>query len=277
MKFLKIVLPLGGLLASMTAVHAQGGVFITGHDPDYHAALGSNANGARNIINDSLQYVTNHHLGSVLLVTDLTSGGGATSDPRLGLTDAGVTFDVADYGSGAAGVKNLSTVNFTNYSAVVVASDFGGWLEQRELNILNARSTDILNYVNGGGGLVAFAESAGNPGLTTSGDFGFLPFVTSSTATSQVESNFTVTPFGQTLGLVDSDVNGNVSHNIFTSLGGLNVVDEDVNGNAISAAYYGKIGNSGTQPTPEPASMAVIAIGVLGLVTLIVRRRRVNA
>lgn len=277
MKFSKSILPICALLALGTSAFAQGGVFITGHDPDFHAYQGSNFIGARDIINRSLDFVTNNHVTNVLLVTDLSQPVGGYSDPRSGLTAAGVTYDVADYGSNTVGVKNLTTVKFSNYSAVVVASDFGGWLRQSELNVLNARSSDLLSYINGGGGLVAFAESAGGAGLTTGGDFGFLPFVTASNVLNQSESGFTVSPFGTSIGLTNSDVNGNASHNDFTALGGLNPVDYDAQGNIISAAYYGKIGNAGTLPTPEPGSFAVLALGAAALAGLVIQRKRQTA
>jgi hypothetical protein len=79
-------------------------------------------------------------------------------------------------------VLNLNTVNFSNYSGIVVASDYGGWLRQDELNILDARSADIINYLNGGGGLFAMAEGgdrAAGAGVytgTTSGRLGSFRF-----------------------------------------------------------------------------------------------------
>ena len=63
----------------------------------------------------------------------------------------------------------------------MVASDFGGILRQAELDILNDRKIDIINFLNAGGGLYAMSEGNGGVGLTPGGGhFGFLPFVTSS-------------------------------------------------------------------------------------------------
>ena len=169
------------LLMSGSPVHAEGGIFVTGHDPDFHSYQGGNTVGAQHIIQQAINFVTNDHPGKVLLVTSLINPGGGYSDPRLGLTAAGVSFDVADDGSAGGSVKNLNTVNFSNYSAVVVASDFGGWLRQSEVNILISRESNLLNYINAGGGLVALAESGPPaPGLLTSNAFGYLPFLVSS-------------------------------------------------------------------------------------------------
>ena len=238
------------------------GIYVTGHDPDFHAAEASvamtNPLGAQHIIQKAIAYVTNNKTNpSLLLVTDRTDpGGGATDsqDPVIGLHFAGYTnFDVADNGSGTVGVLDLHTVDFASYDAVIVASDDGGWLRQRELDILNARAADIADYVNNqDGGLVAFAESGGRKGAntdpgTTHDRFGFVPTLVSAVGSTQPEANYTITAFGSSLGLVASDANGNFSHNIFTSIAGLNVVDKDASGMVISLANK-TIPSTGTPP-----------------------------
>ena len=251
---------------------AQGGLFVTGHDPDFHAVLGGNTTGAQHIIQDALKFTTNNKVGNILLVTDLTNPGGGYSDPRLGVTAAGYTYDVADNGAAGGSVKDLHTVNFSKYSAIIIASDFGGWLRQSELDILNARSSDILGYINNGGGLVAFAESGPpNPGLITHGAFGYLPFLVTSSQKNQDEVGNIVTPFGATLGLTSADLNGNASHNVFTATGGLNIVDYDAQQQILSLAYYGRIGANGT--VPEPGALALL-MGTALFSGLLLRRRR---
>lgn len=54
---------------------AQGGVFVTGHDPDYH---GVSSIGAQHIIQDALAFTTNrpaNQIGSILLITDTRNPG----------------------------------------------------------------------------------------------------------------------------------------------------------------------------------------------------------
>ncbi|MCA1656209.1 MAG: Ig-like domain-containing protein, partial [Actinobacteria bacterium] len=132
-----------------------GRVFVTGHDPDFHATAGNQA-GAQHIIQAGVRFVTfGVAQPRLLLVTDLRDPGSQYRDPRAGMTAAGYTYDVADYGSGTAGVLDLHGVDFSKYDAVVVASDYGGFLHQDELDILNARQADIAAYTASGGGLVA--------------------------------------------------------------------------------------------------------------------------
>lgn len=255
-----LCLSLASLQPEQTAAVTPGGVFITGHDADYHAHRGgNNATGARHIIQRAIAYVTFDKASpSILLVTDLRNPGGDQSDPRLGLTAAGFAYDVADYGSGTPGVLDLHTVDFSNYDVIVVASDYGGWLRQDELDILNARSAELLDYVNNGGGIVAFNES-GNRGSgyhgTSHDRYGFLPFVVSEVGHHQSETGVTVTPAGATMGLTNADVNGNFSHSYFTDYGGMDVIDIDAVGRALSLATRGKpISTGGVDcTTPDPS------------------------
>ena len=239
-----------------------GGIFVTGHDSDFHGYQGGNTAGAQHIIQQGLAFATNNNVSNVLLVTDLTNPGVGYSDPRLGLTAAGITYSVADDGTAGGSVLNLQTVNFSNYSAIVVASDFGGWLRQSELNILDSRSGDLVNYLNGGGGLVAFAESGAPYGLTTHGEFGFLPFLVTSVNKNENEVGNTLTAFGASLGLTNADVNGNASHNIFTGTGGMHTVDFDTQGQILSLAYYGQINEHGAIPEPSTLVMSSIVFGL---------------
>ena len=51
-----------------------------------------------------------------------------------------------------------STITTANYSAIGVASTFGGTLRQAELDNLNLHSSDIATFFNAGGGIFAAAE-----------------------------------------------------------------------------------------------------------------------
>src|SRR5207249_5544328 len=118
-----------------------GGLYLTGHDPDDHA-VGDAAN--RSINNTAVRYVTSSMpKPAILLVTDVRNPGGDQADSRVGLTNSGLTYDVADYGSGTAGVLDLHKVDFANYDAIYTASDYGGWMRQDEVDVLSARRSDF--------------------------------------------------------------------------------------------------------------------------------------
>ena len=236
-----------------------GGVFVTGHDPDFHAFRGGNHQGAINMLQKAVAYVTfGHDEPSLLLVTGLRDAGEAYSDPRRGMDAAGFSYDVADYGSGSPGLLDFHTVGFSSYDVVVVASDHGGWLRQEELDILNQRGDEVRQYVNAGGGLVVLSQGGDNR-LTTCCELQFLPFLVTSTELGQGEVGFTVTPAGAAMGLSDSDVNGNASHLHFTSSGGMDVIDVDASGRILSLATRGNfIGDNGVAPAITVGDATVV-------------------
>jgi len=96
--------------------------------------------------------------------------------------------------------------------------------------------------------IAAFSEGNSCSGLTPNGGhYGFLPFIVSSTAFNQAEGGITVTAFGASLGLVDSDVNSNFSHNIFVGTFGLQIVDDDQVNNILSLAGRGMVTDEGIE------------------------------
>lgn len=259
------------LTAGTASARPNGSIFLTGHDPDFHALLGGNALGAQHINQAAINFVMDpafnpYVSGGItrfLFVESSIAAPPGHVDGEGGLNAsgyvAGTHYDRVD----ASGLNAALSLLGTSYSAIVVASDFGGLLTQAELDILNARATDIATFVNSGGGLYAMAEGNGGSHLTPNGGwFGFVPTVTSSVAMDQSETGFTVSIFGGSLGLADFDINGNASHNIFQQLGGLQPVDFDANGNVMSIA--------GRVNIPAPLGAGVLAMGGV----LLARRRR---
>jgi hypothetical protein len=260
---------------SVAAAAAQAGpIFLTGHDPDFHA---QSSVGAQNLLRTGLNFVTNNTVGTGLKFLwvesflNPTSGHlvGENGLNAIGLTE-GVEYDWVDAGG-------FATANLSNYDAIAVASSFGGMLTQAELDALIARKTEIATFVNAGRGVMALAEchpassfcqaDTLGPAPAT---FGFLPVVVSSVPT--INSYF-VTPFGASLGLTNGDVN-DPTHNSFGLFGGLNVVDVDAGETPTTLAGNVRIVDTGF--VPEPSSIALLGGGLAVLAAQLRRRRGQN-
>lgn len=268
------------LTAAMFASQAQAGkVYLTGHDPDFHAQ--GQASGQLQL-NVALNYVTNgtyndgvHKFLFVESELAPTPGHliGENGLGAIGLTE-GVNYDEVD----AAGLAALPS--FKGYSAIVVASSFGGMLTDAEIRELVVLKGKIATFVNGGGGLAAFAECAvGNPACNadlvtpTTPLFGFVPVTATSVDTV---APYKVTPFGAGLGLTDAAVSDCCTHNSFLDSAGLNIVDVDQLGTPTTLAGSVSITGGGFG-VPEPATWALMLVGFGGLGVALRSRRRMAA
>lgn len=262
------------LLSSASALHA-GAVFLTGHDPDFHAQLSV---GARNLLRVGLDFATGGNFDDATrkflwIESRPASVPGGHLRGEDGLGAIGLTLGVHYDRANAA---ELASIDLSQYEAIAVASTFGGLLSQAELDMLFARRVDVAAFVNAGGGIFAAAECDDSP--SCQGDlvsnpasvFAWLPVVVSSVTASP---QFTVTAFGQSLGLTNADVN-DPTHNSFGATGGLNVVDRDANNVPTTLAGIVNITGGSFVPVPEPGSLALFSSGILSLMLLGLRRRR---
>ena len=239
----KLLISATGLLALLLAPVAWSGpVFLTGHDPDFHAQDDA---GAANLLTVGLDFVTGNTTAlagtKFLWVESNIPVSGIPGGHRFGrnaLTGAlglsmGTHFDHVD----AAG---LAAVDFSNYTAIAIASSFGGLLTRAELDALIARSADIESFINAGGGLFAAAEcdNCGQDLLGASPNlFGYLPVAVTSIGAAppfNPTAAGAAAPFSLTFGDLNSP-----THNSFGLTGGLTILDTDLNGNATTLAGLG--------------------------------------
>jgi hypothetical protein len=266
------------LVIGTAAPADAGAIFLTGHDPDFHAVEGPNIVGAQNINTAAIDFILDPLFNpfvatapKFLFVESKGNIPGGHVQGKTGIVASGFAegtdFDHHDFSTLDAALDLLGTAG--GYSGIVVASDFGGILRQAELDILNDRKVDIINFLNAGGGLYAMSEGNGGANLTPGGGhFGFLPFVATAVNFDQTEVGYTVTPFGTSLGLTANDVNGNFSHIVFTSSGPLQVVDRNAAGSVLSIAGRAQVS------VPEPAMVLLFGLGLLFIARL--RSRRSN-
>lgn len=254
---------------------SAGPIFLTGHDPDFHSV---ESLGAQTLLKAGLNFVTggtydDGGAGNKFLWVESrisVPGGHRVGENGLGLVGLtlGVNYDRAN-------AAEFATVNLSSYTAIVIASSFGGLLTRDELDALIARKTDIAAFVNTGRGLMALAECDNcgadllgvNPNL-----FGYLPLP--GVVATGTSGPYTVTAAGNAAPffLTSADLN-DPTHNSFSSTGGLLVLDTQPDGNAVTLA--GNVGITETEFTPSgapaPGALALVGLGLFGLGAL--RRR----
>ncbi len=260
-----------GLSGSMQA----GSIFLTGHDIDLH----NNADGSSTVILDWLRgagtasaiSAATYKVGALR-----TSGGGTFNAPP------GFTVDVRDPASFADGAAFAAWLGTISVLEIASHTSCGGCsLTTAGSNLINGFAPQITNFFNAGGDIWA------NTGASLGTFYNFLPASAVATgAAISGSSGFVPTAAGAAIGITDVMVNGDQTHNRFTSFapaftvfevrpnaslpGGNEIISIGIRDGAIDG---GVITGPGGGAVPEPATLSMVA-GAIGF--LVLRRRRMN-
>jgi hypothetical protein len=193
---------------------SAGNIWLTGHDADFHCTFGAQCNHF-GIALDFVRQDAPDKTKPILFLdsgTELSSAAGSVGARAKNTVEgpgAPFPFIVVDPSSAAFAALALSTASF---SAIAIASDSScGGCDNNLADILaiNARTADITDFFNAGGGLLYFS-GAGN--MDTYYDSVPVP-----AAAVAVSPPFSLTPEGVALGLLDpADTDCCATHNSFS-------------------------------------------------------------
>jgi len=144
----------GGLTDAGVITLRQGGgqfgpIIVSGMDPEDHGAPG------RDMIRDLLRFVVENSVLHPTPSNIVMFGGSAAvgTTARSLVTGFGFTLtQVTGSGITAANLNPLTTPHDAIYMPTTI-DEISGGLNQADLNLINARSADIVNFINRGGGL----------------------------------------------------------------------------------------------------------------------------
>ena len=256
------------ICAGLSMSAQAGNIFITGHDSDEHE------NGAYMSAGlDYLLFGTAQSGNRNKTVAHINTDNGAGVSSALS-----GNYSVTTFSADAAGINAALTGGF---DAVLI----GSGADSSSNTELLAASGLFTTYFNGGGSLYINTDEGFGQSW-----FNFVPsFGTTVANTISTQGIFVPTAAGLAIGLTDTIVDADVTHNFFTGVDTslftiFEVTDQNnlgipagqtvalgLRAGVISSSGFGSSGN----PIPEPATLALMGLGFAGLAAA--RKRRIRS
>lgn len=249
------VLLVAGLVSTPSVSHAQGKV-VASNDEWLTATLGATGADDRRFLQNSLNWFGVSAGNSILIYSD-----------NAFLTNGGLTSFLTSMGLNPVINSTESASNFSNYAAIFVSS--------------NVNTNLLTGYVNGGGNVFDLAgtgtlggaatEAAYNNAFLNNFGLGFAPVFQGLVGNVNTSTFAGQGVFGAALFNHVNSIFVNNGNDVAYTTAVAGVTRE-----VFSAGEQGVYGAAQVEltATPEPATLAFMATGLLGLIPVVRRRRQ---